>query len=323
MSIFAQTFQDFEIIVVDDCSTDKSCEIVEKRITGGVKLELIKSKKNSGSPGTPRNIGIGISRGKYLMFVDSDDAITKTALEELYSVAEKFQVDVVHCAEYFYTTDGTISTDKKILSKTHMQSLDLVNKPTFFLNNLPDRVKNFAEGKFWTGTCNYFYRRDFLAKNEIKFPNLQIAEDVPFTFFVISLAESIVNVPICYYVYRIMPNTNSTQNLQPEELIQKRGGSIFKSLECFNKFMNRFEFFQENPNYKYAALDFSLIVSSNLPKVMELYTKIPAPQFDFLLRRELAQIEDKDFLTAYFFSRMNVFNIQLLQQQQMLQQLQK
>lgn len=97
-SILAQTFQDFEVIVVDDCSTDNSVLIVESylpKFNQGVnRLKLIRSEKNSNTPGMPRNVGIRFSRGEYILFVDSDDAITPTALEELYPIAKKFDADV-------------------------------------------------------------------------------------------------------------------------------------------------------------------------------------------------------------------------------------
>ena len=257
------------------------------------------------------------------MFVDSDDAITKTALDELYKTAEKYKVDVVHCAEYFFTEDGSISTDKKILQKRHMPSLDLVSAPTFYLNNAEDRIKNFATGKFWTAPWNYFFRRDFLMQNKIEFPNMRIASDVPFAFFISFLAESIINAPICYYVYRIYAESNSQQVLQPEERIEKRGSSIFRGLECMNKFMEEFEIFQKIPEYKYAVFDFFLRVNSNLPSLLELYTKIPAANLDGLIRREFEKIEDKTELATYFFSRMNLLHLQLIQQQQFIEQMQK
>ena len=105
-SILAQTFADYEVIVVDDCSTDKSCDIVESYLpkfnSGGVeKLQLIRSKENSGGAGIPRNIGIRYSCGKYLFITDSDDAITETALEELYTSAKKFDADIVHCEKWY------------------------------------------------------------------------------------------------------------------------------------------------------------------------------------------------------------------------------
>ena len=92
-SVLAQTFQDFEIIVVDDCSTDKSCKVVEKFIKNfGDKIKLVRRKFNSGLPSLPSNDGITISSGKYIFFMDNDDLIIKTAFEELFEIAENFFV---------------------------------------------------------------------------------------------------------------------------------------------------------------------------------------------------------------------------------------
>ncbi|MBR3747432.1 MAG: glycosyltransferase family 2 protein, partial [Selenomonadaceae bacterium] len=101
-SILAQTFQDFEVIVVNDCSTDSSVAVFEgyKKFFGE-RLKIARTQKNSGCGGIPRNMGMMFSRGEYISFLDADDTITTTAFEELYSVAKKFDADVVACEKYY------------------------------------------------------------------------------------------------------------------------------------------------------------------------------------------------------------------------------
>ena len=83
-SLANQTFQDFEVIVADDCSTDKSAMVVKSFIsTFGDRLRLVKLSKNSGVPSTPRNFALKKARGKYVYYLDSDDLLTPTAFEEL------------------------------------------------------------------------------------------------------------------------------------------------------------------------------------------------------------------------------------------------
>ena len=90
------------MIVVDDCSTDKSREIVESYIEKFEgRLNLMELQTNSGA-GAARNFGLEMSRGKYVFFMDSDDALTKTAIEEMFNIAEDFQADVVYCEKIFY-----------------------------------------------------------------------------------------------------------------------------------------------------------------------------------------------------------------------------
>ena len=116
-SLANQTFQDFDVTVVDDCSTDNSRAVVNKFLDtfGGGRLKLKKLSKNSGYPGLPRNSALDMVRGKYVYFLDSDDFLSETAFEELYTVAEKFNADVVHGEKYFVFDLSYISLSKKVL----------------------------------------------------------------------------------------------------------------------------------------------------------------------------------------------------------------
>ena len=96
-SLLAQTFQDFEVIVVDDCSTDNSVQIVERYVSKfNGRLNLFHLKENSGSGGVPRTKGITFSRGKYVFFLDADDRLENIALEKMYSLINYYDTDVVY-----------------------------------------------------------------------------------------------------------------------------------------------------------------------------------------------------------------------------------
>ncbi len=102
-SLLIQTFQDFEVIVVDDCSTDNSVEIVESympKFSG--RLKITETKKNSGGGGyIPRNIGMMLARGEYVYFIDADDMILGNALEALYTVTILYDAEVVYTASWY------------------------------------------------------------------------------------------------------------------------------------------------------------------------------------------------------------------------------
>ncbi|MCX6924469.1 MAG: glycosyltransferase family 2 protein, partial [Verrucomicrobia bacterium] len=72
-SVRAQTFRDWELLVVDDHSSDKTVAILEKALEGIPRARLIRLATNSGGPAQPRNVGVAASRGRYIAFLDADD----------------------------------------------------------------------------------------------------------------------------------------------------------------------------------------------------------------------------------------------------------
>lgn len=73
LSVIAQTHENFELLVVDDCSTDSSVSIVREAVCGDERVKFFSTNVNSGGPATPRNIGLDNVNGDYLAFIDSDD----------------------------------------------------------------------------------------------------------------------------------------------------------------------------------------------------------------------------------------------------------
>lgn len=81
-SVLSQTYTNWELIIVDDCSTDNSSIIIKQFISADTRIKYFKTNKPSGSPVLPRNIGIEKATGRYIAFLDSDDIWLPTKLEE-------------------------------------------------------------------------------------------------------------------------------------------------------------------------------------------------------------------------------------------------
>ena len=86
-SILAQTFTDYEVIIVDDCSTYNSYKICTELYGGNKKVRLLRHEKNQGQ-GPARNTGIENARGEYICFVDDDDAIIPHSLEKIHKATQ-------------------------------------------------------------------------------------------------------------------------------------------------------------------------------------------------------------------------------------------
>lgn len=92
-SVINQTYKNLEIIVVDDCSTDDTEDVVSDFIKNDVRISYLKTDKNSGGPALPKNIGIKNSSGKYIAVLDSDDEWMLDKLErQLELFTEKIKV---------------------------------------------------------------------------------------------------------------------------------------------------------------------------------------------------------------------------------------
>ena len=98
-SIQYQYFNDIEIIFVNDCSTDNSANIIETYSKHDKRMQLIKLKKNKGTF-TARNIGILLSKGKYIIFPDPDDIISKNILNKCYQYCERNKYEMIRFIIY-------------------------------------------------------------------------------------------------------------------------------------------------------------------------------------------------------------------------------
>lgn len=106
-SILQQTYQNFEIVIINDGSTDGTVEIINKYIDN-FKEKVVSVNKKNGGQASARNCGIDISKGKYIMFLDADDYIDQNYLLTLVSVAEKHMCDVVCSGQHKVKEDGEI-----------------------------------------------------------------------------------------------------------------------------------------------------------------------------------------------------------------------
>ena len=221
-SLLKQTMQDFEVIVVDDFSSDNSVEVVNKilpQFEG--KLKLICLKKNSGFPGLPRNTALKIARGKYVTFLDSDDLFSDNALGEVLTVAEKFDADVVHCERYLeYHAE-----ENKAYVKSFQRG-QFVKEPTLETDDIAQRVEDFVNYRTLWWACNKFFRREFLVKNNIQFPNITAWEDLVFAFTCLLRAKNYVRVPIVNYFYRIRKDSLSHRGRDAFEMTSNLIGSL-------------------------------------------------------------------------------------------------
>lgn len=307
-SLCLQTMQDFEVVVVDDYSTDNSVEVVEKfkpQFDG--RLHVIKLPTNSGTPGLPRNVGMWFARGKYIAFLDSDDLYTKTALEELSTLAEDFQAEVVH-SDTFY-----VQSAEKGVAVCQSQTLPLVPKPTFETNDLAQRIRQWVQRGYNWEPYTMFCERDFIIGKQIQFPNLRSYGDMLFSFAVLCSAENLLRVPNLTYIYRQRQGSVSYENFADTSArLHKWIRVLNDGFNALEKIMSTIPLFKKYAAYRYAVLEFYFndVLNSTYPVYVE---NAPFMLSDFIKKEFHA--EDASF-AAHLFSDVNICRLKIMQLQQ-------
>lgn len=187
-SVIQQNFIDYEIICVDDASTDSSGNILDAYKEQYDVIQVIRHTKNRGLSAA-RNTGLEQATGKYVWFVDSDDMICSNSLVALYNMAENYETDMI-CFELSYDEKdrevGTLGTsynkNEKIYAGKELFCICVYNKT-------------------WReSSCIKFIKRSFLIENQIKFCEGLLHEDVLFSFFCIMQAKRVININNVYYI---------------------------------------------------------------------------------------------------------------------------
>ena len=288
-TFLAQTFTNFEIIVVDDGSTDSSCAIVEGYAEKfGGRLKLLRMKENSGCPGVPRNKGLMFSRGKYIYFFDSDDGILPNALEEMYTLAETHKADVVcYTKHYVAEDDGKITGDIKGNDKYNPTDEILVDE------DLVARMNGIIENKFNMFSCKYFISRDLLFEHEIFFTKTAVGEDQLFTRSVLLTAKKLLVLPRALFIHRLSENSVTRRELTFSEKINQALAYGFDAMDYLDNVMSKIELFRANPEYRYRVLEAFMF------KRLELFLGRCEDKSNFEIYEAIRQeFDDRDILTA-------------------------
>ncbi len=186
-SIFASTLQEIEVVLVDDCSTDESAAVMkEYERLAPEKVKLLFQSENK-RQGAARNEGIKHATGEYLAFVDSDDFIEPDMLEKLYNAAKETNADC--CGGDFY--NSTESGEQAVF----------LRYASFNAHAEPEKRDEYLRGygMFWTR----IYKKSFLEKHSLFFPERLFYEDAYFNFFAALLAERVTKIDGCFYHYTI------------------------------------------------------------------------------------------------------------------------
>lgn len=195
-SVLAQTFKDFELLVIDDCSKDETWQILEEYAAKDSRIRLIKQEKNQGLS-VSRNRAIAEAKGEYLLMLDGDDMFAPDMAEKALNTAECKGADMVlwdYCTFY-----QEVEIPTKIAVPSAMATLD----PTDKLGLL--RRPSFSPSRMT--------RTEVLRRLKIHFPEGMTKQDIPIHWRLVTALDKIAILPERMLYYRQNPyNTTNRKD---------------------------------------------------------------------------------------------------------------
>lgn len=216
-TIEKQTYTNWEALFVDDCSKDKSCEIIEKYQKDDNRIKLIKNKENSGAA-ISRNNGIKKSKGRYLCFLDADDKWNSQKLEKQIKFIEEKDCEFSFTGYEF--ADENCNPNGKIVS--------VPNKISYH-----QALKNTT---IWTSTVMFDMQK--LSKEDIYMPNVKRGQDTATWWKVLKKIDYAYGLNETLSYYRRTNNSLSANKLTA----LKRTWNLYRNVEHLNIFSSIYNF---------------------------------------------------------------------------------
>lgn len=224
-SVLSQSFADWECILVDDGSSDRSGKICDEYVTKDSRFRVI--HKENGGVSSARNLGISEAKSEYICFLDSDDRMKKNHLE--ISVKKIKDADLL----IFGYERFNGRTDKRILETNEIDGFAYCHDYLYSLK------ENAMTSEFFCFPWNKLYRRSLIVENKISFPeDISMREDEIFSYRYLPYVKKIVSISDILIEYNDAGFGLSAKKLNPEKSIRLARYLILQT-ECDNSEMSK------------------------------------------------------------------------------------
>lgn len=274
-SIVNQSFKGFEVICVNDGSTDNSLEILQKYAKKDKRFKVL-NQKNQGQ-GVARNNALNIANGEYILFVDPDDFIELNMLEVL---NERLDVQNIDVAFFDYQIFGENTKTKIVRFMDEMKNNFNLNIDDNFIFNWQELVKNnFSSISMMV--WNKVYSNKFIQDNNIRFAPNKHAEDHIFSISATLLANKISYIKKTLYYYR--KRSDSSVNKVSEENF-----CVFENIKILENFLKQNGLFEKYEN-NYRSYVVNILAWH--------YPQIPKKLLSTYIRKTKQLLSNKEFST--------------------------
>lgn len=291
-SVVNQTLKEIEIIIVNDGTQDNSMKKIERFLSD---KRIIVLNKENGGVSSARNIGMKIAKGEYISFIDPDDFIELTMIEELYKEVEDSDIIFSNFIS-FDNVSKTKKIEKKYIKKTRNGSMIWSNR-----------------GLEFKSATSKLYKRSFLEKNHILFIEKMINEDFPFNFTAFIISNNVKYIKKFHYYYRQNRDGSITTSPNREKEIE----SYKKIVIYLEKFMSRIEnndfkktriyllmAYYKALSYKIQNMDISLLETKNFEMKLKAIFEEKYSKEEI----EIIRMDVNEVLKTIMYYRISLFN---------------
>lgn len=296
-SVLDQSLRRCEVVIVNDASTDRSAEVADRLAARDPdRVRAVHLEQNSGGCGRPRNVGIGHVRGRYVMFLDSDDTLDPQAARNMFRAAERSDADLV----VGQTVRVNVDTGKEVPWFPHLFRHSAVHSSVL---DQPDLLYD-------TLSTNKLYRRSFLDRAGLNFVEDLHYEDLIFSARAYLSARTIALIPHRVYNWLVTNQTNApsitnrrgeiknfadriTVNRLIDEALDEHGAHDLR-LPKDTKFINHdlplylYQLRHRDAQYQAAFLDLAAPYVAQLdPRAFERASRVKAIAAYLVSRRDL------------------------------------
>ncbi|WP_157150735.1 glycosyltransferase family 2 protein [Brachyspira sp. SAP_772] len=303
-SLIKQTIDKIEIICVNDCSSDKSKEIIKEYSLKDKRIILIDNKIKHGA-GISRNIGLNVARGEYVFFMDSDDYISNNFLQELYNTAKKYDSDYVSSLNIYDVIDS-----KEYVSHLNKVSFlgndDLEGISSANIKNLSPTDKETIEESTWSK----LWRREFLINNNIYYSSILCYQDTEqfFKSLIHNPRISFNHKPIYYYrqhIHTISTKKNTDINYFKTLFVLLRNCIDYYEEDYIPYLMKNFFDLSNRAIEKFADKNIALNIFIEELKLLNLDESYFINESEYLKYKDLisdySPLVSKDYVYQYNF----------------------
>lgn len=206
-SVLNQSYKNWELILIDDGSTDGSAEICDRYSSENEKI-VVKHQKNSGS-GIARQNGVDIAKGEYLCFLDPDDYLNKKALENNVSIISSSNPDVI--------VNGYYQIQKSMFNKIRIEKKTPKIVGYYNIDEFKQVFKQYImlnPRSLW----NKLYKKSFLFESGIKFTDQRVGQDALYNFEVYRYVNNIYIDNNAYYYYDTLREGSAVKKYNPNRV---------------------------------------------------------------------------------------------------------